>query len=268
MPQSARTINLVMRIGSAAKGLVYFLMGAFCLTTVFGVSTSTSGPRDIIQWLGRNQYGQLVYLLLGLGILAYALWRLYEAFIDPHRRGKTAGALFYRINCIVVGGTYAALAFYAFRRLFRGHEKGEVREDALQILLSFPYGNKIVYLIAALVIGAGISALYTGFSNLHMRDVDDWSLSKTQHVWFRWVGVVGLGGVAAVYFIMAYSLYEVGKLHRAENFRGVGEALSYLEGWGVGLVLMLITGTGLVAYGIFMGLKAAYERRPDGKREG
>ncbi|NJC27149.1 hypothetical protein GGR27_002662 [Lewinella antarctica] len=257
------TANILLRVGSAAKGLVYLLMGLFCLGTVFGISTSTGGPKETITWLGQNPFGQLIYLVLGLGILAYALWRLYEALIDPHGRGTSYGALFYRLNCIIVGGAYAALAFYAFRRLFRGYGGGDAREDAIQILLGFPYGQEITYVIAAFVVFAGISALYTGFSEQHMRDVDKWALTQVQEKWFRRVGLVGLGGVAAVYFIMAYSLYEAAKLYRGDKFKGVGESLSYLEGWGWGLVMMLITGVGLVAYGVFMFIRSYYERRPE-----
>ena len=257
------TVSSLLRIGSAAKGLVYFLMGLFCLGTVVNISTGTSGPEETIAWLGRNPYGQVVYFVLGTGILCYAAWRLYEAFLDPFARGKSFAALFYRLNCIIVGICYGALAVYSFRRLFRFYDGGEIRKDALQLVLQLPYGAAITYIIAVAVVGAGISALYTGFSNAHMRDVDNWALTRVQRKGFEIVGAVGLGGVAAVYFIMAYSLYRVAQMNYADNFMGVGDSLAYLEGWSVGLMLMLITGVGLLAYGIFMFLLAYYERRPE-----
>lgn len=162
----------------------------------------------------------------------------------------------------MVGAAYTALAFYAFRRLFRLGSSGEIREDALQILLRFPYAEIIIYLIAVGVLLAGVNALYAGFTNAHMRDVDELALSTAKEKWFNFTGRVGLAGVAAVYFIMAYSLHQVARLSQADKFRGVGESFSYLEGWGWGLIMMLITGTGLFAYGMFMFIVATYGRKP------
>ncbi|OAV43970.1 DUF1206 domain-containing protein [Lewinella sp. 4G2] len=255
------TANILLRVGSFAKGLVYLLMGLFCLGTVLGVSYGTGGPKETIAWLGANPYGQAVFLLLGCGILCYALWRVYEAFFDPFDRGTSWLALYYRLNCLIVGGAYGALAIYAFRRLFRARTGGDIRQDALQIILGFPFGQYITYGIALAVIGAGLSALYVGIKNQHMRDVDDWALTQVQSKWFRTIGRIGLGGVAAVYFIMGYSLFEVARTYDGTEFRGVGEALSYLEGWGWGLAMMLVTGVGLVSYGVFMGLRAWYEKK-------
>ena len=263
MNKRAITANVLLRIGSAAKGTVYLLMGLFCLGTVFGISSGTGGPKETIAWLGQNPYGQAVYLVLGLGILSYALWRLYEAFNDPYGRGTSYNALFYRLNCVIVGGAYSALAIYAFRRLFRGREGDDARKDIIQIVLGWPLGDAIIYIVAVAVFGAGISALYTGFSRSHMRDVEEWALSRVQRKWFRRVGFLGLGGVAAVYFIMAYSLYQAARLHSGEKFKGIGESLSSLEGWGLGLAMMFLTGIGLVAYGVFMLLRAQYEKRPE-----
>ena len=253
-----------MRIGTVAKGLVYFLMGTFCIGTVAGVARGTLGPKDVISYLGQTTSGQIIYFTLGTGIAFYAFWRSYEGLMDPNKRGTSYGALFYRLNCLIVGGAYLALAVYAFRRLFRLGGGGDARKDALQLLLGLPYGEVIVYIIAGLVVFAGVSALYTGVSDQHMRDVEEWDLTKTQDTTFRTVGKVGLVGVALVYFIMAYGLYRVAQMSYAENFLGVGESLSYLEGWSRGLILMLVTGVGLLSYGIFMGLLSWYQQRPDG----
>ena len=265
MSLAVSTVNAIMRIGNIAKGLVYFLMGVFCIGTVFGVARGTIGPKDTIAFLGQTNSGQILYFILGVGIAFYAFWRSYEGIMDPNGRGKSYGALFYRLNCLVVGGAYTALAIYAFRRLFRlSGGGGDLRKDGLQLLLSLPYGEVITYIIAALVVFAGVSALYTGVTNQHVKDVEEWGLSDAQRKVFRAVGVIGLVGVALVYFIMAYGLYRVAKMSYAENFLGVGEALSYLEGWSRGLILMLITGIGLLFYGIFMNLLAWYQQRPDG----
>ena len=249
----------LLRIGSVSKGLVYVLMGLFCLGTVIGIASSTGGPQETIRWLGQNPYGQVVYVLLGAGIGSYALWRLYRGIFDTGKRGSSAGGLFIRLNDLVVALAYGGLSFYAFRRLFTAREGGEIREDALQILLGWPYGDYLIYGIALATVGAGVNAIYIAWTDAHMLDISDWDLTEGQEAFYNRLGSVGLVGVALVYFIMAWSLYRVGRLHWAEEFRGVGESLSYLEGWGLGFFLMAITGVGLLAYGLFMFFCARYE---------
>ncbi|WP_020571706.1 DUF1206 domain-containing protein [Neolewinella persica] len=253
LPHNAR--YGLFRIGSAAKGLVYLLMGVFCLAAAVGVARSTGGPQEIIRWLGSNPFGRIVYFLLGLGLLAYSVWRWYKFFANPQRDGW-----FSRVNSISVGVAYAGLALYTFMQFFREQTGEDVRKDLLQHLLSFSWGEAAVYLIAVLVVGAGVAALQLGISNQHMKDVEHWELTERQESVFRNIGRTGLSGVAIVYFIMAWSLFRVGQQQNGNEFRGVGESLAALEGWTIGWWLLALTGVGLLAYGIFMFLRVKYER--------
>lgn len=245
----------LFRIGSAAKGLVYLFMGLFCMAAVAGIAGSSGGPQEIISWLGNNPVGRLVYFVLGLGLLAYSCWRWYEVFFDPQNDGW-----FGRLNSISVGIAYAGLAYFAFRSLFRASSSEDIRKDLLQILLGFSWGTTAVYLIAVAMVGAGFAALQLGISNRHMKDVEHWELTDRQEKTFRNVGRVGLSGIAIVYFIMAWSLIQVARFQSGSKFRGIGESLALLEGGTIGWVLLLIVGLGLLAYGIFMFLRVAYER--------
>lgn len=252
----SQTSRLVLfRVGSLAKALVYILMGLFCLGTVVGMVSSTGGPQETIKWLGQNPFGQALYFLLGVGLGAYALWRAYKVIFDPQDDGFMG-----RLTSLSVTIAYGGLAFYAFARLFGKASDDDVREDLLQIVLGLPYGVIIVYLIALGVIAAGISALYIGIKNRHVKDIPDWNLHPWQAALFSNVGRVGLLGVAIVYFIMAYSLFRVAYYRTGEAFKGVGASLAYLETGQIGWWLMVITGVGLLAYGIFMVLRAAYEK--------
>jgi len=255
MPLSQAHRSLLFRIGSLSKALVYFLMGLFCLGTVVGIVSSTGGPIETIKWLGQNPFGQVLYFLLGLGLGCYSLWRFYKVFFDPQHDGFMG-----RLTSISVGVAYGGLSYYAFTRLFGTSSEDDVRKDLLQILLEFPYGTVVVYAIALAVILAGVSALRIGLTNQHVKDVPEWQLEPWQATLFRNVGRVGLLGVAIVYFIMAYSLYRVARLQTGSAFLGVGESLAYLESGHFEWYLLIITGVGLLAYGIFMMLRARYEK--------
>lgn len=255
MPLSETNRLILFRIGSLSKALVYVLMGLFCLGTVVGIVSSTGGPVETIRWLGQNPYGQLLYFLLGLGLGAYSLWRIYKTIFDPQDEGWAG-----RLTSLSVAVAYGGLSLYALRRLFGSGDEDDVRKDLLQLLLGWSYGVVIVYGIAVGVIVAGVSALRLGVINRHVKDIPTWNLRSWQIALFSNVGRVGLLGVAIVYFIMAYSLFRVAYFRNGEAFKGVGESLAYLETGNLGWWLLIVTGVGLLAYGVFMGLRAAYEK--------
>ena len=66
MALSTFTENKLFITGYTAKGVVYSLIGIFAIAGVIGgASSSNSGPKAVIQWIGTNPFGRagLEYLL-------------------------------------------------------------------------------------------------------------------------------------------------------------------------------------------------------------
>ena len=75
---------LLTRIGFAARGLLYLIIGYLALQ--LGRTEDAGGALD---WL-QNKGGGLVLGALALGFVAYGIWRVADAVFDTQSKGKDA----------------------------------------------------------------------------------------------------------------------------------------------------------------------------------
>jgi hypothetical protein len=257
---SAKNKNRLFTAGYLTKGVVYLLMGGFAVATVIGSSRSSNGPKTVISWVGENPLGKLFLGLIGFGLLAYCCWRWYAAIADPKSEGHDGSGLIKRLGWAVSGTAYGALSLYAFERLFTGRGGKGAKEDMIGLLLTQSWGQVVVLAISVLVAGVGVYQLFRALKDKHMDDVGVEHLNEGKRKAIRNAGRVGLMARAVVYGVIAYFLFRAGTMSDASQFRGIGEALSFLERGSSGAMLLAATGTGLLAYGSFMLVRAKYER--------
>jgi len=258
MKPSETALQRLFTAGHVAKGLIYLLIGAFALATVIGAARSSNGPKAVIDWISDNSFGQLLLGLVGAGLAAYALWRFYLAAFDPAGASNDKKGKVKRGGWLVSGLAYAGLALYAFQQLISGGGSKETKEDFIAVLLRQSWGHIAVVLIGAVVIGTGCYQLYRGITNKHMEEIDELGIDKDKREAFRYTGRIGLSARFVVYCIMGYFLLRTGLKSNSGEFRNLGETLSYLENGTISSALLAVVGVGLVAYGLFMFVKARY----------
>ncbi|WP_020567430.1 DUF1206 domain-containing protein [Neolewinella persica] len=260
MQFSNTTKNRLFKAGYVTKGLLYLLIGGFAVATVVGAARNTNGPKAIIDWLGNNPFGQAFTILVGVGLASYAVWRWYTAIGDPASAENDTKGIVKRIGWAVSGTTYGLLAVYAFKSLNGSGGNSGGKKDMVGLLLEQPYGQELVGIVAAVVVGVGAYQLYRAFTDKHMDGINKQQISQEQEDSFRTTGRIGLTARCVVYGIIAYFLFRAATLSDASQFRGIGEALGTLQGGDLGSALLAVTGVGMLAYGFFMLVRARYER--------
>ncbi|CAH1000643.1 hypothetical protein LEM8419_01777 [Neolewinella maritima] len=262
MALSKSTENKLFITGYTAKGIVYSLIGIFAIAGVVGgASGSNSGPKAVIKWIGTNPFGQVLLFLIGLGLLAYCSWRWYTAVQDKKNEGKDKEGIVKRIAYAVSGTAYGVLSAQAFKLAFGGGGGGgQDKQDIIAQLLSKSWGPYVVGAIALIMAGVAIFQLYRAVKDKHMDRIEGQQLSEDQREVFQRTGEVGLTARFIVYGVISFSLFKAATMDDASQFRGIGEALSFIEDQSYGAALLVIVGLGLLAYGIFMFVRARYER--------
>lgn len=261
MKLSESTKHRLFQAGYSTKGILYLLIGVFALATVVGAARSTNGPKAIIDWLGENPFGQVLTALTGAGLAAYALWRWYSAVADTEDVGHDIKGSVKRVGWAVSGTAYGLLALYAFKSFNGKGGSGGGKKDMVGMLLEQPYGQELVGVVAVIVAAVGAYQLYRAFTDKHMEGIDERDLSQEQEDAFRNTGRIGLAARFVVYGIISFFLFRAATLSDASQFRGIGEALSTLRGGDWGSALLAVTGAGMLAYGVFMLVRARYERQ-------
>jgi membrane protein implicated in regulation of membrane protease activity len=249
--------------GYTAKGIVYSLIGFFAIAgVVSGASGGGSGgPKAVIQWIGTNPFGQVLLFLIGVGLLAYCSWRWYSAVKDKQNDGQDKEGIAKRIGFAVSGTAYGVLSVYAFKLAFGGGDGGgNSKQDIIARMLSESWGPWAVGIIAAIVAGVAIFQLVRAIQDKHMEGIEGQGLSHDERETFEKTGEVGLTARFVVYGIISYFLFRAALMDDPSQFRGIGGSLNYIEDQSYGAFPLVAVGIGLLAYGIFMFVRARYER--------
>lgn len=99
------------RLGFAAKGIVYAIVGVLAALVAVGAGGALTDSQGALQLVIQLPFGQLLLGLVALGLIAYAIWRGVQAFKDTERKGNDAKGLLTRTGYLISGLIYAGLAF-------------------------------------------------------------------------------------------------------------------------------------------------------------
>lgn len=237
------------RIGYAAKGIVYILVGWLA----FSAAAATGQPEGATGALARladEPGGRLMLHAIALGLLCHVSWRVVQALLDPEhpgRDGRLGMRLFYAMSAVV----YGSLAVAAWQVARDGSAGEEGAEVWVAKMLAQPFGAWLVMVAGAGIVAYGVHQLLKGWRG----DVDK-RMSADPRV-ARAVHLAGRFGTAArgmVLLPIGWFVFNAGREYRAAEAADTGEVLSMLDsGWLLGLV-----GLGLLAYGLHQLAKARY----------
>lgn len=257
-PLSEENQRYLYRIGYATKGVVYFLMGCLALATVIGIAYAPGGPEEVMLWLYRNPFGNLILGLLGTGLAAYAGYKIYSGLLDNRKVGTDASGLANRLGWIINGVAYGSLAWSAYS-LMLGVGLGEdPRKDIIGIVLNYEYGYVPITLVAAILAGVGIFQIYLALKGTHMELLENGRFGHYTGEFYNNLGRFGIITISLVYLIMGYFLYRAAWTIDPEKFKGVGDSLTYLKTFDMRTALIAVLGLGLLAYSAFMLVMVRY----------
>ena len=267
--QAPEWIEKYARFGIAAKGAVYILVGVLAAMAAFGNGGSTGGKQNAFKWIIEQPYGQILLGLVILGLLGYVVWRMIMAFKDPDGYGTDAKAMMKRAGFFFSGLVYLLLAFSAARMLFPaligGSGSGSGGEGGREMLiakaLQQPFGQILVGVFAAIVIGKGLYQLYRGFTGDFKGHINERTMSKEEHAVFTRTGRVGYIARGIVFALIGYFLVQAALQSDASEAGGTSQVFSFLSNnWGP--YVLAAVAIGLAAYGVFMFVKSKYRYIP------
>ena len=251
-------IETFARVGIAAKGVVYVLVGVLAAMTVFGQGGQTEGKRGALDFLMEQSYGKILVGVVVVGLFCYVAWRMIQAFKNPENK-ETAS----RVGYFFSGLTYLFFAISGIRMMSSGGSgsSGGGRETLVAKLLDQPFGQVLVGIFAAIVVGKGVYQFYRGFSGKFKDGVKQSEMSKEEESVFMRAGRVGYLARGVVLGIVGYFLVKAALNSNASQAGGTGKAFDFLSSTG-GPYLLAAVAIGLACYGIFMFVKSRYRYIP------
>ncbi len=264
--QAGPWVERCARIGYAAKGVVYVIIGMLALQAAFTSGGKTTGSEGALGTIVEQPFGRVLLGLVGVGLAGYALWRFVAAAIDAENEGKDAKGIAKRVGSVISGIAYAVLAYTAFQ-IIGGTAGGDAggggdsgRQDWTARLLAVPFGQLLTGLVGAVVIGSGLKQIAKGAKGDFSKELQLGDVPPAQQKLVVSIGRVGYIARGIVFAIMGGFLISAAMNADPKRAKGLGSALDLLAQQPYGPWVLGVVAAGLVAYGVFMIVEARYRR--------
>lgn len=252
--KSQKFITLV-RLGYAARGVTYILLGMLALGTS---GKAIDGAKGVYDYLQDMPLGTSLLWLVALGLLAYALFKLMSGIANVQNRDSDAMGVAKRIGDVASGVAHLMLTYAAYKFATGGQTSSANSgggQEMAQPVLAFELGAIIIGLI-------GLGMLVAAFMQGKQAVTGDFMKHIAGRA-PRAVEAVGRAGHAAravVFAIIGWSLLRGAWFESETAVKGLGEALLSLRDSGTIYSLVAI---GLLLFGAFSLVTARYRIIPD-----
>ena len=252
-------LKFLARLGFAAIGIVYVLMGVLALLAASGQRAGAHADKqEAVQHLQNLPGGRGLLGLVALGLLGYIVWRFTQAVRDTEGQGSGAKGVGIRLWYVASGLFYGGLALYAGRLALQGRAEpsGDASQSITATVLKWPAGDWLIMLLGAGIIGAGVFQLYWAYSGKFQKDVNASQLPAGQQQLVYRTGQVGFTARGIVLGIVGYFFVQAGLQSRAGAVGSTDEAFDLLA--TMGPAVLGVVAAGLVAFGLHMLVQAKY----------
>jgi hypothetical protein len=247
------------RIGYAARGLVFLIVGSFALLAALGSIERPQGMSDTLQTLFDRPFGGVLLWAVAIGLSCFAAWRLLQGVFDADQFGGSLRGLMRRGTYAVSGLFYLALAATSARIAFgtRGVSEDQSARDWTHWLMAKPLGRGLIALIGIVLVGIAIGLVVTAVRSPY-RGPRDTRLQIS--AWAVALGSFGILTRAVVFFMTGAFLGFAAYDSNSQEVLGLTGVLGKLQHQSYGELLLGIAGFGLLAFGCFEITKALARR--------
>lgn len=251
------------RLGCAAKGVVYFIVGLLAAQAAIGAGGATTDTSGALQAIVTQPFGKFLLGVVTVGIIGYVLWRSVQTVLDPEHAGQTHDAKrsLRRVGYAGSALAYTGLALTAIKLILgSGGSNGHATQDWTARFLEQPFGQWLVGLAGAVTIGVGFWHLYQAYQAKFQREFNLQEMSSTERTWTVGLGRAGIAARGVVFAVIGLFLVQAARHSDASEARGLGGALAALAQQPFGPWILGLVALGLIAYGLYSAVEARYRR--------
>lgn len=261
--QAGPGVVMLARLGYAARGVVYVIVGILAARVAMGERSQVEGTRGALAEIIEKPFGRVMLGIVALGLFGYALWRLVQAALDPEHKGSDGKGTVKRLGYALSGIVHAGLALTAARMVTgssSGGGGGSQTTTWTARLMEAPAGRWLVALVGLGFAAYGIYQFYRAAKSDLAKRLDLGKMRvRTREMAIR-AARAGVAARGVVFLLIAYFLARAAITYDPAEARGLQGALEALRDASYGPWLLGIVALGLIGYGLFEIVKARYRR--------
>lgn len=254
-----RWLSRLGRLGLAARGVVYILIGWLALEIANGHPGQQADRQGALRTLATKPFGKFFLIAIAVGFVGYAAWRLADAFFGATHDKKTKWPG--RVGKAARGLLYLWFAFNAFKIAMSKPGVSDSNQQAHRgsaQLLHFPGGKWIVMLVGISFIAAGLYNGARAVTGKFFKDLKEQQMGERVKQILRIVGTSGLLARMVAFGLIGFFFVRSGLAHDPNQAIGIDGALKKLLSQAHGDILLSVVAIGLGAFGIFSLAQSKY----------
>ena len=248
------------RLGYAVKGFLYISIGMIAIAGALGKSNTPADQLGAIGSFRKLPYAEPFLWIILIGLVSYSLWGVIRAILDPFHKGSNLKGLLARAGYLVSAVTYASFAVATYQ-LIQGAHQGSSTNSTIQLVskvMNMPMGRILVGIIGLSAIAAGLYHIYSGIKMDFEQQFKPYALDAEQLHVAKQVGRFGTIARGIVFALVGFFIALAAYQANPGNARGFDGALDYLAKQPYGIYLLGIVASGLMAFGIYSFMSAAW----------
>ncbi|HUQ48191.1 MAG TPA: DUF1206 domain-containing protein [Gemmatimonadaceae bacterium] len=257
--KSSSTLVTLGRLGYAAKGIVYIVIGILATKAAFGVGGRATDTKGALQTIGGGPVGKIALAVIIIGLLGYAAWRLVSAATDGERRGDTPSSVALRIGEAFRGLAYGSLGVWGIS-LLRNSDAGTGNQTRALVekAIGMPSGRLIVIAAGLAFVGYAIYQIYKAMTGKFLNRLDLSSASDRVRSWIEHFGQFGISARAIVFGMIGFLIVRAGQTYDPSKAGGIEKSLNAIGSEPRAQLLFTVVAIGLIAFGLFQIATARY----------
>ena len=253
-------VSRFVRVGYAAKGIIYLLIGALAFRLALGNGGRLTDSSGVLKTIVGQPFGLALLTILGVGLLAYAGWAITQAIVDTKRKGTDAGGLMNRGLSIIKGAVYGAVGVEAIRIVIGARSSSRNADDYARTAMEFPLGGLFLALVGIGIAVYGLQQISRAWKAKFDDDLDQSQLRREGGGWVLTLGRAGTGARGVILVLVGFALARAGFDERPSEASGMTEAMWTVFTQPYGQWLLAGVAAGLFCYGVFQIVHARYAR--------
>jgi hypothetical protein len=256
----SKWIERTARVGLAARGLVYVLIGILAFQIAFVDRAERADQQGAFQTLAQNGFGKAILWLVILGFVGYGLWQASEAAwghrTERDERKRTAS----RIESAIKAAIYLLLAVVAFRVVTGTSRSGQGGEQVTAQALQLTGGQVLVGLAGVAIVAAAVLLAWRGLRTKFEEHLDLAELGPGARSALITLGKVGYVARSIVFALVGILVVVAAVTFDPDKARGMDAALRQVAAQPYGPWLLSLMALGLMCFGVYSFAESRYRR--------
>src|SRR6476620_12200290 len=130
--ERSTAFEALARAGFVSRGVIYGIIGILAVKVALGTGGKTTNQTGALKTIAHQPFGQVLLILMAIGLAGYALWRFLHALLGHGPEKSDSG--FDRLAALGSGVSYALLFAVAIEILIGGGRSDNAKHSTAGVL--------------------------------------------------------------------------------------------------------------------------------------